>query len=128
MIFSDLQKVPISSYYYYYYSYYFLKLGYSKIESIFYVKTYLGILNASLARSVISQKFRFLTRLWTTDKTFAISGSQRSRSHKNAMRYSLLGYVSRAKVYPDMLNISLGISIAHQAINISKFSFAYGFI
>jgi len=38
------------------------------------------------------------------------------------MRYSLFGNFSHAKTYPVILNISPSISIAHQSIDILKFS------
>jgi len=38
------------------------------------------------------------------------------------MHYSLFGNVSSSKIYPGILNISLSISIAHQSIDILKFS------
>jgi len=38
------------------------------------------------------------------------------------MCYSLFGNVSCAKTYPGILNLSVGISIVHQSIDISKVS------
>jgi len=47
------------------------------------------------------------------------------RSHKSAMHYSLFGNLSHAKTYPGILNISLGTSIAHQLLDILKFSICH---
>jgi len=44
------------------------------------------------------------------------------KSHKSVMHYSLFGNLSRTKTYPGILNISLSIFIAHQLIDILKFS------
>jgi len=41
------------------------------------------------------------------------------------MRYSLFSNVCHTKIYPGILNISLGISIAHQSIDIAKLSSLY---
>jgi len=78
--------------------------------------------NGSLAMSVTFQKFHYLSYSRATGNNFTISGSPRLRSHKITMRYSLFGNVSCTKTYPSILNISLSISIAHQSINVSKFS------
>jgi len=90
-------------------------MGHSKIERI---SCYLGMLNGSLAMSVTFQKFSFLSCSLSTGNNFTISCIARSRSHKSVMCYSLFSNVKP-------INMSVSISIAHQLIDISKFSFCH---
>ena len=97
--------------------YHFLVLtGYNKIKKI-------SCANGSLAMYVILQKFCFLSHLQAADNNFSISGSPRTlKSNKNAICNRLFGCVSHTKTYPGIFDISVSICIAHQLIDISKFS------